>query len=82
MISAFTLIFMVSASAQNSMRRYDQRFMSQQQRRDLYEQQRRRELMLEGRDNSVSAICASGHGSIPRWCGALPCCKARKSKTP
>jgi hypothetical protein len=27
MISAFTLIFMVSASAQNSMRRYDQRFI-------------------------------------------------------
>ena len=36
MISAFTLIFMVSASAQDGMRRGDQRFMAQQQRRDRY----------------------------------------------
>ena len=32
-ISAFTLIFMVSASAQGGMRRGDQRFMGGQQRR-------------------------------------------------
>ena len=54
MVSAFTLIFAASASAQNSMRRYDQRFIGQQQRRDLYEQHRRRELMpAEGRDNAM-----------------------------
>jgi hypothetical protein len=53
MVSAFTLIFAVSASAQDGLRRGGQRFIGQQQRHDLYEQQRRRELMREGRDNSV-----------------------------
>ena len=53
MISAFTLIFAISASAQEGSRRGNQRFMGQQQRHDIYEQQRRRELMLEGRDNTV-----------------------------
>ena len=60
MVSAFTLIFAVSASAQDSLRRGGQRFMGQQQRHDLYEQQRRRELTLEARDNSVL-------GSQPWW---------------
>ena len=52
-VSAFTLVFAVSASAQEGSRRGNQRFMGQQQRHDIYEQQRRRELMLEGRDNTV-----------------------------
>jgi hypothetical protein len=77
MISAFTLIFMVSASAQNSMRRYDQRFIGQQQRGDLYEQQRRRdlyeyerrrELTLEGRDNSV--LGPQPWWRTQNWCDA------------
>src|ERR1700731_991315 len=42
-ISAFTLIFMVPVSAQDGMRRGDQRFMGGEQRRDWYEPQRRRE---------------------------------------
>jgi len=53
-ISAFTLIFMVSASAQDGLRRGDQRFMGEQQRHDLYQQQRRSELMPYGRrDNTM-----------------------------
>jgi hypothetical protein len=53
-ISAFTLIFMVSASAQDGLRRGDQRFMGEQQRRDLYQQQRRSELMpYERRDDTI-----------------------------
>jgi hypothetical protein len=53
-ISAFTLIFMVSASAQDGVRRGDQRFVGEQQRRDRYEPQRRREQMRdERRDNTV-----------------------------
>ena len=43
MVSAFMLIFAVSASAQYSLRRGGQRFMGQQQRYHLYEQQRRRD---------------------------------------
>jgi hypothetical protein len=59
-ISAFTLIVMVSASAQDGMRRGDQRLMGEQQRRDLYEQ-RRSELMPYGRrDNNML-------GSQPWW---------------
>jgi hypothetical protein len=55
MISAFTLIFMVSASAQDGMRRGgDRRLMGEQQRRDFYERQRRSELMpYERRDNTM-----------------------------
>ena len=53
-ISAFTLAFMVSASAQDGLRRGDQRFMGEQQRHDLYQQQRRSELMpYERRDNTM-----------------------------
>jgi hypothetical protein len=53
-ISAFTLIFMVSASAQDGLRRGNQRFMGEQQRHDLYQQQRRSELMpYERRDNTM-----------------------------
>ena len=43
MISAFTLVFAVSAFAQEGLRRGNQRFMGQQQRHDIYQQQRRRE---------------------------------------
>jgi hypothetical protein len=54
MISAFTLILMVPASAQDGMRRGDQRIMGQQQRRDRYEQQRRREQVRdESRDTTI-----------------------------
>jgi hypothetical protein len=53
MISAFTLIFMVSASAQDSMRRGDQRLMGEQQSRDLYEQRRSGIMPYERRDNTV-----------------------------
>ena len=68
-VSAFTLIFAVSASAQNSMRRYDQRFIDQQQRRDLYEQQRRRELMTaEGRDNAM--LGPQPWWRTQNWCDA------------
>ena len=53
-ITAFTLIFVASASAQDGTRRGDQRFMGEQQRRDFYEPQRRRErLRDERRDNVV-----------------------------
>ena len=53
-ITAFTLIFVVSASAQDGTRRGDQRFMAEQQRRDFYEPQRRRErLRDERRDNMM-----------------------------
>ena len=69
MISAFTLIFMVPASAQNSMRRYDQRFIGQQQRRYLYELQRRRELMpAEGRDNAM--LGPQPWWRTQNWCDA------------
>jgi hypothetical protein len=61
LISAFTLIFMVSASAQDGMRRGDQRFTGEQQRRDWYEPQRRREYMRdERRDNRCSANSLGG----------------------
>jgi hypothetical protein len=69
MISALTLIFMVSASAQNSTRRYDQRFIGQQQRRYLYELQRRRELMpAEGRDNAM--LGPQPWWRTQNWCDA------------
>jgi hypothetical protein len=70
MISAFTLIFMVSASAQDGMRRGDQRFMGQQQRRDRYEQQRRREVRDERRDNTIL-------GDQPWWRTENWCVDAR-----
>jgi hypothetical protein len=68
MVSAFALIFAVSASAQEGPRRGDQRFLGQQQRRDLYEQQRRRELMFEGRDNTV--LGPQPWWRTQNWCDA------------
>jgi hypothetical protein len=58
MISAFTVIFMVSASAQDGMRRDHRRFMGQQQRGDRYEQQQRRRERVrdERRDNTVLGV--------------------------
>jgi hypothetical protein len=53
MISALTLIFMVSASAQRGMRHGDQRLMGEQQRRDLYEQRRSKLMPYERRDNTM-----------------------------
>jgi hypothetical protein len=53
MISAFTLIFMVSASAQDGTRRGDQRLTGEQQRRDLYEQRRSELMPFERRDNTM-----------------------------
>jgi len=53
MISAFTLIFVASASAQVGMRRGDQRLMGEQQRRDLYEQRRSELVPYERRDNTM-----------------------------
>ena len=68
MVFAFTLIFAVSASAQHGLRRGDQRLMGQQQRHDLYAQQRRRELMLEGRDNTV--LGPQPWWRTQNWCDA------------
>ena len=68
MVSAFTLIFAASASAQDGLRRGGQRFMGQQQRHDLYEQQRRREVMREGRDNSV--LGPQPWWRTQNWCDA------------
>jgi hypothetical protein len=68
MVSAFTLIFAVSASAQDGLRRGGQRFMGQQQRYHLYEQQRRREPMLEGRDNWV--LGPQPWWRTQNWCDA------------
>ena len=68
MVSAFMLIFAVSASAQYSLRRGGQRFMGQQQRYHLHEQQRRREPMLEGRDNSV--LGPQPWWRTQNWCDA------------
>jgi len=45
-----------------------QRFMGQQQRHDLYEQQRRREVMREGRDNSV--LGPQPWWRTQNWCDA------------
>jgi hypothetical protein len=76
MVSAFTLIFAVSASAQDGLRRGGQRFIGQQQRHDLYEQQRRRELMREGRDNSV--LGPQPWWRTQNWCdanGTLSVCR-------
>jgi hypothetical protein len=77
MIPAFTLIFMVSASAQDGMRRDDQRFMGQQQRRDRYEQQRRRERVGdERRDNTI----LGDQWRTENWCdarGVLFLCRDR-----
>jgi hypothetical protein len=67
-VSAFTLVFAVSASAQEGSRRGNQRFMGQQQRHDIYEQQRRRELMLEGRDNTV--LGPQPWWRTQNWCDA------------
>jgi hypothetical protein len=75
MVSAFTLIFAMSASAQEGLRRGDQRFMGQQQRHDLCEQQRRREL-AEGRDNTV--LGPQPWSRTQNWCdvnGALVLCR-------
>ena len=60
-ISAFMLIFMVSASAQEGLRRSDQRYMGEQQRRDLYQQQRRRDYMRAERPDEPTL------GPQPRW---------------
>ena len=68
MVSAFMLIFAVSASAQDSLRRGGQRFMGQQQRYHLYQQQRRREPMLEGRDDSV--LGPQPWWRTQNWCDA------------
>jgi hypothetical protein len=68
MVSAFTLIFAVSASAQDGLRRGGQRFMAQQKRHDLYEQQRRRDLVLEGRANSV--LGPQPWWRTQNWCDA------------
>src|SRR6516165_3053163 len=68
MVSAFTLIFAASASAQDGLRRGGQRFMGQQQRHDLYEQQRRREVIREGRDNSV--LGPQPWWRTQNWCDA------------
>jgi len=68
MVSAFTLIFAVSAFAQDGLWRGGQRFMGQQQRYHLYEQQRRREPMLEGRDNSV--LGPQPWWRTQNWCDA------------
>jgi hypothetical protein len=68
-ISALTLIFMVSASAQDGMRRGDQRFMGEQQRRDWYEPQRRREYMRdEHRDDKISGY--QPWWRTQNWCDA------------
>jgi hypothetical protein len=66
MVSVFTLIFAVSASAQDGSRRGGQRFMGQQQRYHLYEQQRRREPMLEGR----SVLGPQSWWRTQNWCDA------------
>ena len=69
MVSAFTLIFAVSASAQDGLRRGGQRLMGQQQRYHLYEQQRRRELMpAEGRDNAM--LGPQPWWRTQNWCDA------------
>ena len=68
MVSAFTLIFALPASAQDGLRRSGQRFMGQPQRHDLYEQQRRREVMREGRDNSV--LGPQPWWRTQNWCDA------------
>jgi hypothetical protein len=68
MVSAFTLIFAVSAFAQDGLRGGGQRFMGQQQRYHLYEQQRRREPMLEGRDNWV--LGPQPWWRTQNWCDA------------
>ena len=68
MVSAFTLILAASASAQDGLRRGGQRFMGQPQRHDLYEQQRRREVVREGRDNSV--LGPQPWWRTQNWCDA------------
>ncbi len=60
-ISAFTLIFMVSASAQEGLRRSDQRYMGEPQRRDLYQQQRRRDYLRAERPGDTTL------GPQPWW---------------
>ena len=67
-VSAFTLVFAVSAFAQEGLRRGNQRFIDQQQRHDIYQQQRRRELMLEGRDNTV--LGPQPWWRTQNWCDA------------
>jgi hypothetical protein len=66
MISAFTLIFMVPASAQDGMRRGDQRFMAQQQRRDRYVQPRRREQTRDERRDTT--LGAQPWSRTENWC--------------
>jgi hypothetical protein len=65
-ISVFTLIFMVSASAQDGMRRGHQRFTGEQQRRDWYQQRRREH--DERRDNTV--LGQQPWWRTQNWCGA------------
>ena len=60
-ISAFVLIVMVSASAQEGLRRSDQRYTGEQQRRDLYQQQRRRDYMHAERPGDTTL------GPQPWW---------------
>jgi hypothetical protein len=79
-IFAFTLIFMVPASAQDGARRGDQRFMAQQQRRDRYEQQRRRgQLRDERRDDATSGLGTQPWSRTQNWCtdarGAIFLCE-------
>ena len=79
MIFAFTLIFMVPASAQDGMRRGDQRFTAQQQRRDRYAQQRRRAQMREERrDDTTLGLGAQPWSRTQNWCtdarGAIVLC--------
>jgi hypothetical protein len=68
-ISALTLIFMVSASAQDGMRRGEQRFMGEQQRRDRYEQQRRREHVRDVR-RDTTALGDQPWWRTENWCDA------------
>ena len=64
-ISAFTLILMVSASAQEGLRRSDQRYMGEQQRRELYQQQRRRDYMRAERpDEPTLGLSLGGEQRI------------------
>jgi len=62
-ISAFTLILMVSASAQEGLRRSDRRYMGEQQRRDLYQQQRRRDYMRAERPDEPT-LARISHASL------------------
>jgi hypothetical protein len=68
MISAFTLIFMASASAQNGLgKRRNLTTYGEQQRRDWYEQQRRSE-RDERRDNTV--LGQQPWWRTQNWCDA------------